>query len=112
MVLNQQGDRSAADEQFRQAIALRLQSAVKLLQRLVADFPEAPLFRQRLAAALQELASQFIATPESFRQAIAIQTQLAADFPMRADLATTYTVFAASFKGTGCREPARPGRAA
>ena len=52
-----------------------IHSAVKLLQGLVADFPDAPLYRQRLASALHDLARQVYPTPESFRQAIEIQAR-------------------------------------
>jgi serine/threonine protein kinase/Flp pilus assembly protein TadD len=69
-----------------------LRSAVKLLSGLANNFPDVPLYRQRLAAALEGVANLIDSKPEIFQQAIAIYSGLAAEFPTvpeyRAGLAT------------------------
>jgi tetratricopeptide (TPR) repeat protein len=74
-----------------------VRQACKIFKDLVGDFPGVPMYRQRLASTLDNLA--MLDRPEqeridSDRQAIAILTKLAADFPQvpdyRAELSVCY----------------------
>src|SRR5262249_27307994 len=69
-----------------------LRAAVKLLRGLVKDFPDVPLYRQQLAAALSQLALQ--TGIDKWQEITDIQMKLIAEFPSvpdyRADLAVSY----------------------
>jgi serine/threonine protein kinase/Flp pilus assembly protein TadD len=79
------GDNNAANE--------HLGSAIVLLRGLAHDFPAVPLYRQRLAAALSELATQ-AGNEEGYAEAIQLEERLRADFPTvpeyLSDLAVSY----------------------
>jgi serine/threonine protein kinase/tetratricopeptide (TPR) repeat protein len=90
--------------------------AIRLLDRLAADFPASPDYRRQLAAShnnLGGLLRELGKHPEAeaaYRQALALQEKLAADFPAvpeyRGDLARSHNNLGSLLRGLGKRAEA------
>jgi tetratricopeptide (TPR) repeat protein len=117
LLLADLGQRAAAEEQVRKALAIR--------EKLAAEFPAVPDYRQHLAGSHGNLGlllaglGQGAAAQEQYRQALAIFEKLAADFPAvpdyRADIAKSHeslgTVLAGLGQGAAAEEQFRKGLA-
>jgi serine/threonine protein kinase/tetratricopeptide (TPR) repeat protein len=94
--------RDALDDRFAAAAACR--EAIRLTEKLAADFPAVPAYRLGMANAHRELGELLTSLRQqseaeaAFRKAVAIHEKLAKDFPgvakYRAELAWTYVAFA------------------